>query len=304
VPVQFLVGAFGPALAAIAVSTARNPTPAAPRPTRRWAVFGALVVLGSGVMWLSRDVLFSGDYRPIWLISAAMAVILAAYVTACRYARYQGARDLLHSLTTWRKSLGWYAFVLLLVPACYAISMAAFVLLTGRELPPLPYAGTWRQLPTALLAAFSLRLFFGGANEEPGWRGFALPLLQERHSSLVASVILSAIWSLWHLPLHLNGVYSSGWLGLAQVGARVIMSIPFTLLMTWVYNRTQGNLPLVMLLHASNNTAPQFLLPGFVEQFLIMIIAVGVMIRDQMWRRQTRTPMLEDEGGLETAVIG
>jgi len=63
------------------------------------------------------------------------------------------------------------------------------------------------------------------------------------------------------------------------------MSIPFTVLMTWVYNRSKGNLPLVMLLHASNNTTAQFLLPGFIEQFLITIVAVVVLVRDRMWKK-------------------
>ncbi len=285
VPVQFLVGAFGPALAAIAISALRDPSPAPAQPRQRWSIFGIMLVIGSIVMWLSREKLFAGDYGIIWLLSAAAAVIIAAYVTSCRFSRYQGVRELLRSLSEWRHSIGWYVFVLLFMPVCYAISMGAFVLLTGRELPTLPYEGTLMQLPVAILAAFSLRMLFGGANEEPGWRGFALPLLQERHSPLMASIIVAVIWSLWHLPLHLNGVYSSGWLGLAQVVARAIMSIPFTILMTWIYNRTKGNLPLVMLLHASNNTTPQFLLPGFIEQFLIIPVVVVVLIRDKMWKK-------------------
>ena len=40
-------------------------------------------------------------------------------------------------------------------------------------------------LQTLLLTA----LIFGG-QEEPGWRGFALPRLEERHVPLVATLIL------------------------------------------------------------------------------------------------------------------
>jgi membrane protease YdiL (CAAX protease family) len=195
-------------------------------------------------------------------------------------------RALLQSFTEWRKDWRWYAFVLLFAPVSYALSIGAFVLLTGRDLPPWPYDGTLAQLPMAILAAFSLRFFFGGANEEPGWRGFLVPHLQKTYSPLLTSLIISVFWGLWHLPLHLNGTYSSGWLGLAQVVARIIMGAPFTVLLTWIYNRTKRNLPLMMLLHASNNTSPQFLIPGFIEQLPILVMAVVVLIRDKMWLKQ------------------
>jgi hypothetical protein len=39
-------------------------------------------------------------------------------------------------------------------------------------------------------------------SEEPGWRGVALPLLlAATGNAVVASIILGAIWALWHLPM-------------------------------------------------------------------------------------------------------
>lgn len=295
VPVQFLAGSFGPALGAIVVSAALNPAKKTVPVRHRWTAFGLVVVAGTLVIWLSRDVLFAGDYGAQWVGSAALAVLMAAYVVACRWSRYAGVRDLLCSLTQWRHSWRWYAFVLLLMPVSYAVSMGAFVLLTDRDLPPLPYEGTLAQLPVALLAAFSVRLFFGGANEEPGWRGFLVPHLQKTFSPLLTSLIISVFWALWHLPLHLNGTYSSGWLGLAQVVARIIMGTPLTLLMTWVFNHTGGSLPLLMLLHASNNTTPQFLNAGFLEQVPTLVLALVVLFRYKMWRMPGAAPQVAEE---------
>lgn len=290
IPVQFLAGSFGPALAAMLVSGVVNPkTVSSPR-SKRWIAFGLLLVAGVGVIWLSRAVLFAGDYGMVWIATAALAVVLAAFVVSMRYASNEGIRRLLGSILDWRKSLGWYALVFLLIPATYGVSLQSFEPLTGRTLPPMPYQGPIGDLPVAVLAAFALRLFFGGANEEPGWRGFAIPQLQKSHSPLMASVIVALFWGLWHLPLHLNGVYSSGWMGLAQVAARMIMGIPFSILMTWVFNRSGGSLLLVMLLHAANNTTPQFLLPGFIEQLLMWLAAAIVLFRAKMWRKPRIMP--------------
>ena len=298
IPVQFLIGSFGPAIAAVIVSAVLRPAQTAADQSKRWATFGLMLAAGALVIWLSRDYLFAGDYSIGWLVPAGLAVLTAACLLSLRYSGVQGIRQLLAPIFDWKKSAKWYAFVLLFVPATYALSVLSFEPLTGRLLPAMPYRGTLGQLPLAILAAFSLRLFFGGANEELGWRGFAIPQLQQRYSPLMASVIIGLLWGLWHLPLHLNGVYSTGWLGLAQVAARMVFSIPFAIVLTWVFNRSGGNLLLVMLFHAANNTTAQFLLPGFIEQFMLWILAIVLLVEGRMWRHEAA---VEETPGLEAA---
>ena len=48
-------------------------------------------------------------------------------------------------------------------------------------------------------------LLTGGINEEPGWRGFALPRLQARYPVIVSVLIVWIFWAAWHLPLDLAG---------------------------------------------------------------------------------------------------
>jgi membrane protease YdiL (CAAX protease family) len=54
---------------------------------------------------------------------------------------------------------------------------------------------------------FAELIFLGGIirgiGEEPGWRGFALPVLRGRHGPLVASLLLWPVWTCWHLPAFL-----------------------------------------------------------------------------------------------------
>jgi membrane protease YdiL (CAAX protease family) len=53
-------------------------------------------------------------------------------------------------------------------------------------------------------------LIFVTLGEEVGWRGYALPALQERYSALLASLILGVVCALWHLPVFFNPDTSYG----------------------------------------------------------------------------------------------
>jgi membrane protease YdiL (CAAX protease family) len=112
-------------------------------------------------------------------------------------------------------------------------------------------------LPTALVALplFSLTSFLvlGPLGEEPGWRGFALPRLQARYSSSVASLILGCGWAVWHAPLFAF----SDWRGDLSLDTFLVLYpfyiLPLTIFFTWVYNRANGSLLISTVLHAAYN---------------------------------------------------
>ena len=70
--------------------------------------------------------------------------------------------------------------------------MAAF------ELPSISFVATY----VAAVVFGVSALFAAGIGEEPGWRGFALPRIQ-RYRPLRGSLLLGALWGVWHLPLWL-----------------------------------------------------------------------------------------------------
>jgi len=65
---------------------------------------------------------------------------------------------------------------------------------------PWPRADQLAHWP-GMLDTFLIALLFVALGEEPGWRGFLLPRLQQRFAPLTADLVLGAIWALWHLPL-------------------------------------------------------------------------------------------------------
>ena len=113
-------------------------------------------------------------------------------------------------------------------------------------------------VPIAILFIFGLTVS-GGLNEEPGWRGFAQPHLNERYNALSASLIIGVIWAGWHLPYFLIHITPHSDFTLAnQIGwfASIVL---LSVVLACAYNNT-GSVLIVMVLHAMVNTA-DILLP-------------------------------------------
>ena len=114
--------------------------------------------------------------------------------------------------------------------------------------------GHWTDLPLSFAAALLIP-GFGGAWEEPGWRGWALPHLARRYGTTAASLILGVVGALWHLPLILTGL-DSWWDLLLLIGANVLLARLFF--------AAGGSIWPVMVLHATNNAfSGSFITPLF-----------------------------------------
>jgi membrane protease YdiL (CAAX protease family) len=138
-------------------------------------------------------------------------------------------------LRAWRRPWRWYLLALGLPPAVYLAGVGAAAALGGR----FPFH------PALLLAlAYFLPANFG---EEAGWRGYALPRLQARFGALPASLLVGALWALFHLPANLTQAP-------IYFGILTVLLLATSILMTWIFNRTGGSVPLGALTHASMDT--------------------------------------------------
>jgi membrane protease YdiL (CAAX protease family) len=122
--------------------------------------------------------------------------------------------------------------------------------------------------------------------EEPGWRGFLLPRLQQRFSPLIASLLVWFPWAFWHAPLDFHRPFRFTLVNYLLI--RVVFLIPITIILTWLYNRSGANLLTVIIFHAAMNTFP-FVLPYFQPAFaLVILFAIIVIFTDRMWRPRTQ----------------
>jgi membrane protease YdiL (CAAX protease family) len=176
---------------------------------------------------------------------AVYAPAIAAFATLAVARGRAGLAAYARRFLHWKAHPGWYAAVLLGIPASM-LAARAIVLAGGGTLDPWPAAG-W----TTLLGVALLELVRDpGPVEEVGWRGFALPLLQRRMSAAAASAVLGVVWGVWHLPaFFVQGAPQDGY---PFVGF-VVGSVAVSLLMTAVYNGTRGSIPLAFLFHYATN---------------------------------------------------
>jgi membrane protease YdiL (CAAX protease family) len=176
---------------------------------------------------------------------AAYGPMLSALMVTGVTGGSQGLRELLGRMTKWKISPGWWLMAVAPL-GLYIVVATALWLIQGVPMN-LVAMGQVDYLPDLGLAALPMWVLSFGIGEETGWRGFALPRLQEGRSALRATIILWVFWALWHLPLFFYSYEVSilpGFLIGILAGAIVF---------TWLYNSTGGSVLLVALWHGTFN---------------------------------------------------
>jgi membrane protease YdiL (CAAX protease family) len=178
------------------------------------------------------------------------AVILAVAMGGGELSRLASGFSL--SLVSAKWTLVALLLPLLMVAVAVAISVGAF----AASMPVITVAALG-----TIAVEFVRIVFLGGPlEEELGWRGFLLPRLQSSRSAWSASVLLGAIWGVWHIPLYFvqgTGQYDTAASAGAAfaIGAFVVWTIGLSVLFAWLFNQTGGSLIVVILFHAAVNLA-------------------------------------------------
>ncbi len=221
-------------------------------------------------------------------VVAALAVCLVGgWVIANAVANNVDIRARMATLLPVHLPWRWTLFAVCFFPLLLLLSWGMGTALgQAIEYPALWTRSLVEVIPLFLLA-FTLTALARGGMEEPGWRGLLQPALQNKFSPLVASLIVALFWSLWHLPLFLNGFYPED-LVTGMVGGG-IYRILLAIFLTWFYNRAGGNLLLLVILHTAFNVMVNYLpLSESVLTVLWLLVTVVVVVKDQMYRKLPR----------------
>ena len=179
--------------------------------------------------------------------------LIAAVVVSLLAGGTRELLTLLRQLTRWRVHPIWYV-VALLGPFVMAAAAAALAVATGA---PMQRSGAYTDVG-AIGYTFLSTLIIVGLFEEVGWRGFALPRLQRRLDAIWAALVLGALWALWHLPELISDPTRQ-----RPPLQFVVWALALSVIFTWLYNSTDGSLPIVIICHAAIDTAGRYMLPEF-----------------------------------------
>ncbi len=194
----------------------------------------------------------------LFMVVQTATPAIAALITAA----LQGKQEFVALTSRWRfwsKSVGWkkgllWWLVAIGVMVAVKLGMVAFSLLGQSSATWPDYKFTANPLSAAFWAIFLLSLLLElGGLEETGWRGFALPELQKKHSPLKSSVLVGAMWMAWHIPSRITLFLSPLSEILFQCFIYLASMIPLSILFTYFFNKLGGSTLIGFALHGLSN---------------------------------------------------
>ncbi len=136
-----------------------------------------------------------------------------------------------------------YWYLILLLPFGVVLFTRLFFALF--DAPP---AVNWTGWEAILIFSF-----FSGIVQEFGWRGFAQEKFSQRNSPLITGIVVGFMWGFWSLAgfYWMSGDSLGKLLGVYFIASAFIPLLAYSIIMSWIYKHTNGNLLLMILFHAS-----------------------------------------------------
>lgn len=247
-------------------------------------LFALPAVLGKNGLGLFPFTLPFLLFAVLFVLSSFVGPTLAAFLVTAVTQGKPGVLHLLRRYVQWRVGIRWYLFVFF---GYIVLNLLAASLFLGVA-PFLAFFQNWPLLFTSYLPAI---LVFPGIitwGEEPGWRGFALPRLEQKYGPLVGSLILGFLHGVWHLPIFLIAFFFGPFepSHLLSFATNTLAIMMITLIWTWVFNNTKGSILMAVFNHAAFNATgtliaflvPAPLLGGWLGNAALGVLAVLLLI--------------------------
>jgi membrane protease YdiL (CAAX protease family) len=217
-------------------------------------IFFALTLLIGWLPW------YAGRGGVI-IVAPTLAGLLVAFVAE----GVEGLLAVLRRLIRWRAGLRWYALILLAPVVTSLVAVGVHVLLGGSA-PQFPLLRENQHLILLSFLFYLLPWQSSAFLEEVGLRGYAQEQVQTRWGPLAGTLVLGAFFGAWLLPEFLrpdSAQFAMG--GLSFYPWFILTEIGWSLLMAWVYNKTNKSALIAgYLFHTAFNVWPFVLLTNAV----------------------------------------
>jgi len=201
-------------------------------------------------------------FVPLFLLADYGGPFLAGLLVTRALGGPGAVRRWFRRFVQWRVGLRWWLLVIFGYPLLY---MAAASVGLGAA-PWRSAAEHWSLFFTSYLPALVIFPALITWGEEPGWRGVALPLTQQRMSPVNASLLLGTLHGLWHLPVFLMPVFLGRPFSFGFFAFNTVVGALVTVSWGWFFNSTGGSILFAVLIHASSNATERLtgqLVPAF-----------------------------------------
>ena len=184
-----------------------------------------------------------------------------------------GITAVLRRAIRWRVPLRIWAFVLLIPAMLGFVSIALYALLGG-QVPQTPLFAEGASLSQVALLAFMFLIPVTGNIAEFGFRGYGLPVVQEKWGPVWGTLVLGTFFGIWLLPEFFKTTspqYAMG--GLSFFPFFVLTEIGWSYMMTWAFNRSsRSSLVAGYIFHSAFNfwTVALLVNAEFVNGSLVM----------------------------------
>lgn len=294
-----------------------------------------LLIFLSWALWIPAGARAAGKLPfPFPAEIAWLGVFMPFFAGTFLLARYGGGQQLgpfFARFIKWRFHPGYWLYALLAMPLAAFLATVFFSLIGGENLLP----GAIERLsdgtiPTELLARYrgnsyeSLGAFTslydamegsamvfgagfafflladGGISEEPGWRGYAYPILRDRWGALPAALAVGAVWATWHLGPQQWKILFEGGTGAffeflpGYALLYIVGVLPLAIIFSWLYEGTGGSLLACFIIHASFNmtsTVAGYAVPEapvILGVIGLLWLTVLILLIRHGWRRFSR----------------
>lgn len=208
----------------------------------------------TGILFLVTSQLAPIIELPLYLFAPAIVALIMIGITEKR----NGINHLFKRFFPKKEIIAW---LFISVALSVLISFACDIALKLITKTPINYSTSANPMTVSTI----LIVLAGALGEELGWRGYLLPLLSNKYNNLISSLIIGVLWGIWHA-----GDYGEG-IGFLLF---VISTIEFSIMMTWLYSKSNKNWFTSFLFHGFFNLSNYY--TGTVISLKFRIVSVFV----------------------------